>query len=92
MITQPMLPHAGPEVTTEPCRAPGDTVLTCLRDLDVLDEPLEARIGIAPDVALLVQRGAAVGRSLTAPVRYLTRGFAAPDHDLRDQREDHGDR
>ncbi|MEU2751824.1 hypothetical protein ABZ613_37075 [Streptomyces collinus] len=43
------------EVTTELCRAPGDAVLTCLRDLDVLDEPLEARIGIAPDVALLVQ-------------------------------------
>ncbi|MFI1646962.1 hypothetical protein ACH4XT_08460 [Streptomyces avidinii] len=67
------------EVTTELCRAPGDTVLTCLRDLDVLDEPLEARIGIAPDVALLVQRGAVVGWSLTDPVRYLTRGFAAPD-------------
>jgi hypothetical protein len=30
------------------CRAPGDAVLTCLRDLDVLDEPLEACIGIAP--------------------------------------------
>ncbi|MFA7765996.1 hypothetical protein [Streptomyces sp. NRRL S-448] len=67
------------EVTTELCRAPGDTVLTCLRDLDVLDEPLEARIGIAPDVALLVQGGAAVGWSLTDPVRYLTTGFAAPD-------------
>ncbi|MFI1953204.1 hypothetical protein ACH437_15370 [Streptomyces xinghaiensis] len=40
------------EVTTEFCRAPGDTVLTCLRNLDVLDEPLDARIGIAPDVAI----------------------------------------
>ncbi len=30
------------EVTTELCRAPGDTVPTCLRDLDVLDEPLDA--------------------------------------------------
>ncbi|GCB51807.1 hypothetical protein [Streptomyces sp. NL15-2K] len=67
------------EVTTELCRAPGDTVLTCLRDLDVLDEPLEARIGIAPDVALLVQHGTVVGWSLTDPVRYLTTGFAAPD-------------
>ncbi|MCX4806744.1 hypothetical protein OG594_34840 [Streptomyces sp. NBC_01214] len=67
------------EVTTELCRGPGDTVLTCLRDLDVLDEPLDARIGIAPDVALLVQGGAAVGWSLTDPVRYLTTGFAAPD-------------
>ncbi|GAB2956403.1 hypothetical protein GCM10023080_014530 [Streptomyces pseudoechinosporeus] len=67
------------EVTTELCRAPGDAVLTCLRDLDVLDEPLEARIGIAPDVALLVQQGTVVGWSLTDPARYLTPGFAAPD-------------
>ncbi|MFG2973695.1 hypothetical protein ACGFYY_11895 [Streptomyces sp. NPDC048331] len=67
------------EATTELCRAPGDAVLTCLRDLDVLDEPLEARIGIAPDVAVLVQRGAVVGWSLTDPVRYLTSGFDAPD-------------
>ncbi|KRD19120.1 MULTISPECIES: hypothetical protein [unclassified Streptomyces] len=67
------------EVTSELCRAPGDTVLTCLRDLDVLDEPLDARIGIAPDVALLVQHGAVVGWSLTDPARYLTTGFAAPD-------------
>ncbi|CAM5263784.1 hypothetical protein [Streptomyces aurantiogriseus] len=64
------------EVTTELCRAPGDTVLTCLRDLD---GPLEARIGIAPDVALLVQHGTVVGWSLTDPVRYLTTAFAAPD-------------
>ncbi|MGW0582043.1 hypothetical protein ACWD25_40310 [Streptomyces sp. NPDC002920] len=67
------------EVTTELCRAPGDTELTCLRDLDVLDEPLQARIGIAPDVALLVQHGTVVGWSLTDPARYLTTGFAAPD-------------
>ncbi|GAA0927163.1 hypothetical protein [Streptomyces thermoalcalitolerans] len=67
------------EVTSELCRAPGDTVLTCLRDLDVLDEPLEARIGIAPDLALLVQHSTIVGWSLTDPVRYLTTGFAAPD-------------
>ncbi|MFD7912278.1 hypothetical protein ACFV30_16360 [Streptomyces sp. NPDC059752] len=67
------------EVTTDFCRAPGDTVLTCLRDLDVLDEPLEARIGIAPDVALLVQRGVVVGWSLNDPVRYLTSGYADPD-------------
>ncbi|MFI6038047.1 hypothetical protein ACIBBD_28590 [Streptomyces sp. NPDC051315] len=67
------------EVTSELCRAPGDTVLTCLRDLDVLDEPLEARIGIAPDVALLVQHGTVVGWSLTDPAQYLTTGFAAPD-------------
>ncbi|MFJ9834165.1 hypothetical protein ACIRU2_22715 [Streptomyces sp. NPDC101169] len=67
------------QVAAELCRAPGDTVLTCLRDTDVLDEPLEARIGIAPDVALLVQHGTVVGWSLTDPVRYLTTGFAAPD-------------
>ncbi|MEU4359923.1 hypothetical protein [Streptomyces virginiae] len=67
------------EMTTELCRSPGDTVLTCLRDLDVLDEPLAARIGIAPDVALLVQHGTVVGWDLTDPVRYLTSGFAAPD-------------
>ncbi|MFD9433040.1 hypothetical protein [Streptomyces sp. NPDC060002] len=67
------------EVTAELCRAHGDTVLTCLRDLDVLDEPLEARIGIAPDTALLIQDGTVVGWSLTDPARYLTTGFAAPD-------------
>ncbi|MDK0521264.1 hypothetical protein [Streptomyces sp. ML-6] len=67
------------EVTSVLCRAPGDAVLTCLRDLAVLDEPLEARIGIAPDVALLVQHGSVVGWSLTDPARYLTTGYAAPD-------------
>lgn len=61
------------------CRAPGDAVLTCPRDLAVLDEPLEAGIGIAPDVALLVQHGTVVGWSLTDPARYLTTNFAAPD-------------
>ncbi|MEU3557820.1 hypothetical protein [Streptomyces fragilis] len=60
------------------CRAPGDTVLTCLRDLAVLDDPLDARIGIAPDVALLVQHGGVVGWSLTDPVRHVTAGYAAP--------------
>ncbi|MFJ7264427.1 hypothetical protein ACIQV2_30195 [Streptomyces globosus] len=67
------------EATSDLCRGPGDAVLTCLRDLDVLDEPLDARIGIAPDVALLVRRGTVVGWSLTDPVRYLTSGFASPD-------------
>ncbi|MFD0317804.1 hypothetical protein [Streptomyces flavalbus] len=60
------------------CRAPGDTALACLRDLDVLDEPLDARIGIAPDVALLVQGGAVVGWSLTDPARYLTLPYSTP--------------
>ncbi|GAA0927178.1 hypothetical protein [Streptomyces thermoalcalitolerans] len=67
------------EMCTVLCRAPGDAVLTCLRDLDVLDEPLEARIGVAPDVALLVQHGTVVGWSLTDPVRYVISGFNAPD-------------
>jgi hypothetical protein len=67
------------EVTSVLCCAPGAAVLICLRDLDVLDEPLEARIGIAPDVALLVQAGTVVGWSLTDPARYLSTGFAAPD-------------
>ncbi|MGW0873850.1 hypothetical protein ACWD3Z_25610 [Streptomyces sp. NPDC002740] len=67
------------EMCTVLRRSPGDTVLTCLRDLGVLDEPLDVRIGIAPDVALLVQRGTVVGWSLTDPVRYLTPGLAAAD-------------
>ncbi|MEJ8660631.1 hypothetical protein [Streptomyces sp. MS1.AVA.4] len=67
------------EMCTVLCRAPGDTVLICLRDLDVLDEPLDARIGIAPDVSLLVRRGAVVGWTLTDPARYLTTAYAAPD-------------
>ncbi|MET7290183.1 hypothetical protein [Streptomyces sp. NPDC005573] len=67
------------ETCTVLCRAPGDSVLTCLRDLDVLHAPLDARIGIAPDVALLVRRGAVVGWSLTDPVRHLATAYAAPD-------------
>ncbi|OQD53926.1 hypothetical protein BM536_027355 [Streptomyces phaeoluteigriseus] len=67
------------ETCTVLCRAPGDTALICLRDLDVLDEPLDARIGIAPDVALLVQHGHVVGWSLTDPARHLTTHFTAPD-------------
>ncbi|ROQ68382.1 hypothetical protein EDD93_2846 [Streptomyces sp. 840.1] len=49
------------DTTTELCRAPGDAVLTFLCDLDVLDEPLEARIGIATGTALLIQDGTVVG-------------------------------
>ncbi|MEV6161851.1 hypothetical protein AB0L71_07980 [Streptomyces sp. NPDC052052] len=67
------------EAASALCRAPGDAVLTCLRDLEVLDATLEARIGIAPDVALLVQDGTVVGWSLTDPARYLTTAYAAPD-------------
>ncbi|MFD3442762.1 hypothetical protein ACFWU3_35330 [Streptomyces sp. NPDC058685] len=67
------------EMCTVLCRAPGDGVLICLRDLDVLDEPLDARIGIAPDVSLLVQRGGVVGWTLSDPARYLTTAYTAPD-------------
>jgi hypothetical protein len=54
-------------------------VLTGLRDLAVLDAPLDARVGIAPDVALLVQDGRIVGWSLTDPARYVTAGYETPD-------------
>ena len=67
------------EMASVLCRAPRDAVLTGLRDLDVLDELLEARIGIAPDMALLVQHGTVVGWSLTDPARHLTTAYAAPD-------------
>ncbi|WP_314224622.1 hypothetical protein [Streptomyces zaehneri] len=66
------------ETCTVLCRAPGDAELICLRDLGVLDEPLEARIGVAPDVALLVQHGTVAGWSLTDPARYLTTTYADP--------------
>ncbi|MBM9506044.1 hypothetical protein [Actinacidiphila acididurans] len=69
------------ETCTVLCRAPGDAMLICLRDLDVLDEPLEARIGIAPDVALLAQHGTVVGWSLTDPAQHLTTAYAEPDTD-----------
>ncbi|MEV7424185.1 hypothetical protein [Streptomyces sp. NPDC091212] len=67
------------EMCTVLCRAPGETVLASLRDHEVLDEPLQARLGIAPDVALLVQHDSVVGWSLTDPARYLTTAFADPD-------------
>ncbi|WP_327113635.1 hypothetical protein OG206_07810 [Streptomyces sp. NBC_01341] len=69
------------ELCTVLCRAPGDAVLACLRDLDVLDKPMDACVGIAPDVALLVQDGAVVGWSLTDPARYLTTVYTDPDSD-----------
>ncbi|MGW1755225.1 hypothetical protein [Streptomyces mirabilis] len=61
------------------CCGPEATELRCVRDLSVLDGPLDARIGIAPDVDLLVQDGSVAGWSLTDPARYLTDGFAEPD-------------
>ncbi|MCQ6555453.1 hypothetical protein NPS70_19955 [Streptomyces sp. C10-9-1] len=61
------------------CRPPGDAVLTCLRDLDVLDEPPESRVGVALDVVLLVPDGAVVGWSLTYPARCPATGVSTPD-------------
>ncbi|MEV7104027.1 hypothetical protein [Streptomyces atroolivaceus] len=69
------------EMCTVLCRAPGDAVLACFRDLYVLDRPLDACVGIAPDVALLVQDGRIVGWSLTDPARYLTAAHTTPDSD-----------
>ncbi|MEV6531081.1 hypothetical protein AB0M86_16015 [Streptomyces sp. NPDC051639] len=56
------------------CRIPGNIVLTGLRDPGVLDWPLEARVGIAPDVALLVQQApSSAGTSPTPPATWPTR-------------------
>jgi hypothetical protein len=53
--------------------------LRCFRNAGVLDEAMDARIAIAPDVHLLVQKGTVAGWSLTDPARYLTDGFAEPE-------------
>ncbi|MQS39019.1 hypothetical protein FFZ77_26610 [Streptomyces katsurahamanus] len=68
------LPQAGVVCCTSEA-----TELRCFRDLGALDGPLDARIGIAPDLDLLVREGAMVGWSLADPARYLTDGFAAPE-------------
>lgn len=67
-----------PQATVLQCDAEA-AELVCLRDLAVLDAPVEARIGIAPDLALLVHGGAVVGWSLTDPARHLTCGYTTPD-------------
>ncbi|MEW2554918.1 hypothetical protein AB0957_24700 [Streptomyces zhihengii] len=67
------------EMCTVLYRAPGDAELVSLRDAGVLDDPPDARVGIARDVALLVRRGTVVGWSITDPARYLTTVHAAPD-------------
>ncbi|MFK4185608.1 hypothetical protein ACI2L4_16545 [Streptomyces sparsogenes] len=68
---------AMPRTTVFHCD-PEATELRCLRDIGVLDRDLDARIGIAPDVSLLVQQGEVAGWSLGDPARYLTDGFAEP--------------
>lgn len=61
------------------CCDPEATELTCLRDLAVLDTPLDARVEIAPGLTLLIQTGAVAGWSLADPARYLATGYSAPD-------------
>lgn len=60
------------------CCPPDAAELCCFRDADSLDVAIETRIGIAPDVDLLVSGGSVAGWSLTDPARYLTDGFADP--------------
>jgi hypothetical protein len=70
-----------PQTTIFYC-APDGAELRCFRDSGALDRALEARIGIAPDVDLLVQEGEVAGWSLADPARYLTDGFADPEATL----------
>jgi hypothetical protein len=65
--------------TTIFCCTPDGAELRCFRDSKALNRALNARIGIAPDVDLLVQDGAVASWSLTDPARYLTDGFADPE-------------
>ncbi|MFD9718553.1 hypothetical protein [Streptomyces sp. NPDC059076] len=60
------------------CYAPDTDELRCLRDVGAFSETPDARIGIAPDVDLLVQKDTVAGWSLADPARYLTDGFAEP--------------
>ncbi|MEU2023693.1 hypothetical protein ABZ565_16250 [Streptomyces sp. NPDC016469] len=57
---------------------PDAGALTCLADVRLLGEEPDARLGIAPDVDLLVYEGAVAGWCLGDPARYLTDGFAEP--------------
>ncbi|MEV7288769.1 hypothetical protein AB0O01_30220 [Streptomyces sp. NPDC093252] len=66
------------EPATLLCRAPGDAVLAGVRDREVLAGPLDARVGIAPGVALLVRGGAFAGWTLTDPARWLADDPAPP--------------
>ncbi|MFJ7629195.1 hypothetical protein ACIQZN_22140 [Streptomyces sp. NPDC097595] len=57
---------------------PEGRALNCLADARLLGREWDARLGVAPDVALLVHEGAVAGWSLGDPARYLTDGFAEP--------------
>ncbi|MER7196735.1 hypothetical protein [Streptomyces sp. CB01635] len=61
--------------------APDGAELVCLRAADLLARQPDARIGIAPDVELLVHDGALTGWRLIDPARCLTSGFSTPDTD-----------
>lgn len=67
------------EITSVLHRLPGDRELVCLRDEDVLERPLDSRLGVAPDLSLLVQDGTVVGWSIADPVTHLTKPYADPD-------------
>ncbi|MEV5604740.1 hypothetical protein AB0L33_25205 [Streptomyces sp. NPDC052299] len=56
----------------------GARALSCLTDARLLGRAPDARLGVAPDVALLVHEGTVAGWSLDDPARYLTDGFAPP--------------
>ncbi|MEW1889094.1 hypothetical protein [Streptomyces sp. NPDC085659] len=68
---------AMPQTTVLHC-GPGADALTCLADALLLGREPDARLGVAPDVDLLVYEGAVAGWNLGDPARYLTDGFAAP--------------
>ncbi|GAA1281614.1 hypothetical protein ACFQ0Q_35865 [Streptomyces aureus] len=69
-----------PQATVFSC-APDGAELVCLRAPDLLARQPDARIGIAPDVELLVHDGALTGWRLIDPARCLTSGFSTPDTD-----------
>ncbi|MFD5726144.1 hypothetical protein ACFWMT_08560 [Streptomyces sp. NPDC058368] len=68
---------AMPQTTVFHCGPVADA-LTCLADALLLGREPDARLGVAPDVDLLVYEGAVAGWNLGDPARYLTDGFAAP--------------
>ncbi|WP_405940250.1 hypothetical protein OG338_29420 [Streptomyces sp. NBC_00726] len=66
-----------PQTTVFHC-GPGARALTCLADVGLLGGEPDARLGVAPDVDLLVYEGVVAGWRLGDPARYLTDGFAEP--------------
>ncbi|MFD3562962.1 hypothetical protein ACFWVU_25300 [Streptomyces sp. NPDC058686] len=69
-----------PQATVFRC-APDGAELVCLRTPDLLARQPDARIGIAPDVELLVHDGTLTGWRLVDPARCFTSGFSTPDTD-----------